>query len=95
MTCDCPDAVSRLAEFLDGELDDAAISEVSEHLSECYPCGTRMDFERHLREVIRIHARTTAPAGLVEKIRERCREQAARTANDDIDPRPESGLLGG
>ncbi|MGH3442586.1 MAG: zf-HC2 domain-containing protein [Nitriliruptorales bacterium] len=95
MSCDCPDAVQRLGEFLDGELDDEAIHEISGHLSECYPCGSRADFERHLREVVRIHVRTTAPAGLVEKVRARCRQEAQRSAAEGIDPRPEGGLLGG
>lgn len=93
MSCDCPDAVSRLSEFLDGELDDSAFREISTHLSDCYPCGTRADFERHLREVIRIHVRTTAPSGLVEKVRARCREEEARAPSGDVDPG--SDRLGG
>lgn len=95
MSCDCPDAVERLGVFLDGELDDEAIREISGHLSDCYPCGSRADFERHLREVIRVHVRTTAPVGLVEKVRARCRQESERFTADGTDRRPEGGLLGG
>lgn len=71
---DCPEALSRLERYLDGELGPSEISEISAHLAECYPCGDRAEFERHLRTVVRKTAMEVAPAGLIEKVRARCRE---------------------
>ncbi|HEX2027756.1 MAG TPA: zf-HC2 domain-containing protein [Nitriliruptorales bacterium] len=70
----CPEALRRLATYLDGELEDEQIREVAVHLEQCYPCGDRLEFERHLREVVRVHAAEVAPAGLLEKVRHRCSE---------------------
>jgi anti-sigma factor (TIGR02949 family) len=76
--CDhsCPEALERLHAYLDGELGDAELHEVSAHLANCYPCGDRAHFERHLREVIRTCAEEVAPAGLIERVRNRCRHTA-------------------
>lgn len=74
----CPRALERLQAFLDGELDDAQIGEVSKHLADCYPCGSRADFERHLREVVRRHcADDVAPQGLLDRVKHRCFDEAA------------------
>lgn len=72
----CPEALERLEFYLDGELERQELAEVSAHLAECYPCGDRADFERHLRAVIRAHATEVAPAGLLEKVRQRCLEES-------------------
>lgn len=69
---DCPEARERLQEYLDGELGEEALTEVADHLQECYPCGDRATFELHVREVVRSHATETAPAGLRERVRGRC-----------------------
>ncbi len=71
----CPEALDRLEVYLDGELSEEELAEVSGHLASCYPCGDRADFERHLREVIRTHVAEAAPAGLLEKVRRRCVEE--------------------
>ncbi|MBW3577508.1 MAG: mycothiol system anti-sigma-R factor [Actinobacteria bacterium] len=76
MRVDCPEALERLERYLDGELDDAQIADISMHLARCFPCGDRAEFERQLREVIRTRAAETAPAGLLERVRGRCRETA-------------------
>ena len=80
MTADCPEALARLQEYLDGELDEAAIEDVSHHLAQCYPCGDRVEFERHLRAVVRTNVATeVAPTGLLEKVRDRCRGETGAT----------------
>jgi anti-sigma factor (TIGR02949 family) len=79
----CPEALARLDTYLDGEMTEAEIADVSAHLARCYPCGDRADFERHLREVVRSCAAEVAPAGLLEKVRRRCREQGARPAEHE------------
>lgn len=69
MPSDCPEALSSLQEYLDGEMEEWQIAEISEHLAACYPCGDRAKFERHLREVIRAHSADIAPEGLLERVR--------------------------
>ncbi len=76
----CPEALERLQEYLDGELDDAQYAEIATHLADCYPCGDRADFEAHLREVVRMYATEVAPAGLLEKVKARCFQTAEGVA---------------
>lgn len=73
----CPEALRSLASYLDGELEDEQIREIAGHLAHCYPCGDRVEFERHLREVVRVHAAEVAPSSLLEKVRRRCTEHTA------------------
>ncbi len=72
MISDCPEARDRLQEYLDGELGDDALTEVADHLQECYPCGDRATFELHVREVVRTHVTESAPKGLIDRVRTRC-----------------------
>jgi anti-sigma factor (TIGR02949 family) len=74
LSSECPEALERLQAYLDGELTDEQIADVSAHLAACYPCEDRAGFERHLREVIRTHASEVAPAGLLDKVRARCQQ---------------------
>lgn len=75
---DCPEALERLQEYLDGEMEEWQIAEISAHLAACYPCGDRAEFERHLRTVVRRHAvNELAPEGLLEKVRNCCRNAAS------------------
>jgi mycothiol system anti-sigma-R factor len=74
---DCPEALARLEGYLDGELDEDELADVSHHLSDCYPCGDRAEFERHLRHVVREHASDeSAPVDLLERVKKRCREES-------------------
>ncbi len=70
--------------FLDGEISDQQIGEVSAHLADCYDCGSRAEFERHLRDIVRRYAcDEVAPEHLIQKVRERCRDtQPAADAAD-------------
>jgi anti-sigma factor (TIGR02949 family) len=45
----CEEALRLLAEFIDGELADAARHEVHEHLETCRACYSRAEFERRLK----------------------------------------------
>lgn len=48
----CEEALRRLAEYLDRELDAPTRAMVDEHLNLCRSCYTRSEFERRLRERI-------------------------------------------
>lgn len=68
---DCQEALTKLERFLDGELPDTNVAEISQHLAACYPCADRADFESQLRAIIRRDCIDTAPSSLLDSIRER------------------------
>lgn len=49
----CPEALERLFEYLDGELPEAAQSDVEAHLERCRRCYPRLQFERAFMETLR------------------------------------------
>jgi anti-sigma factor (TIGR02949 family) len=67
----CSEALASLHLFLDGELERSRVDELAEHLVACAPCGDRVEFERHVRTVIRagLAGDLSVPAGLAERIR--------------------------
>jgi mycothiol system anti-sigma-R factor len=65
----CQEALHDLERYLDGELPDADLSQIREHLAACYPCADRATFEEQLRALIRERCAEKAPAGLTERIR--------------------------
>lgn len=48
----CDEAVARLFEYLDGELDGVSEEEVRLHLEVCKACYPRAQFERHFLEAL-------------------------------------------
>jgi mycothiol system anti-sigma-R factor len=67
---DCDDAVHRLYDFLDGELDDTRRADIRRHLDECLPCLEAFDFEAELRQVIAMRCRDQVPESLRLRIAE-------------------------
>lgn len=51
---DCEHALRQLWSFLDGELSEVEFREIQVHLEECISCGSRVEFQRRLRTVIRM-----------------------------------------
>lgn len=49
---ECTDAVARLYEYLDGELDAETLVVVEAHLRHCAPCLEAFDFESELKRVV-------------------------------------------
>lgn len=64
----CGDAVERLYDYLDGELDEARMALVKRHLDECLPCLGAFDFEAELRQVIARKCRESVPDQLRARI---------------------------
>lgn len=58
----CGDAVDRLYEYLDGELDRAMVVRIEVHLRRCSPCLEAFDFHEELRRVIRSKCAESMPA---------------------------------
>lgn len=48
-TIDCEEALRRLAEYLDQELEELPKAEVEQHLETCRSCYSRAEFERALK----------------------------------------------
>jgi mycothiol system anti-sigma-R factor len=67
----CDEALRDLERYLDGELPDADLGTIRQHLSDCYPCADRAGFEEQLRALVRERCAEKAPATLVDAIRAR------------------------
>jgi mycothiol system anti-sigma-R factor len=66
---DCGTMVSRLYNFLDGELTDERRAKIQTHLDGCPSCYSAFDFEAELRVVVANRAQTEVPPHLVDRIR--------------------------
>ena len=66
--CGCADAVHRLYDFLDGELDEARRASIKRHLDECMPCLQAFDFEAELRVLIARKCQDQVPEALRSRV---------------------------
>ena len=65
----CEEAVKKLHEYLDHELDHASAEQVEKHLEICRTCCDHMEFEKHMKKLIHeCCCQQKAPAFLKEKI---------------------------
>ncbi len=65
---ECSEALDRLEAYLDGELPNADVDELRQHLSACYPCTDRATFEEQLRAIVRRDCSEEAPPRLLGRI---------------------------
>ena len=65
---DCEEALKRLFEYIDDELDGHKHKEMDDHLSKCLSCYSRHEFEQKLRQHLKQATGEQAPDGLHEKI---------------------------
>jgi anti-sigma factor (TIGR02949 family) len=65
---DCEQAVSHLYEYLAGELDDASMESVTEHLERCSPCLEAFDFHAELKKVVAHKCSEQMPSGLKHRL---------------------------
>lgn len=68
-TSDCDDALARLYEYLDREMDEADASGIRVHLDECNGCRSRYDFEQRLKVVVRERLSEEVPESFLVKLR--------------------------
>jgi mycothiol system anti-sigma-R factor len=67
---DCSEVIRRVYLYLDGEIDDAARSDVREHLDECGPCLREYGIEQEVKALVaRCCGNDTAPDDLKERLR--------------------------
>ncbi len=64
----CREAVSRLYDFLDGELTPERRATIQHHLDECHDCIEAFEFEAELRLAISRGCRETVPDALKVRI---------------------------
>ena len=67
---DCTEALSRLFEFLDAEVDELEGDRIRQHLADCEPCLAEYDVEDHLKKLVRRSCLDAAPAELHVRIRQ-------------------------
>ena len=69
---DCNETLRELETFLDGELSQAALDDIREHLGDCPNCLEAFDFHAELKAVIAKKCQNDPlPAGLLARI-EQC-----------------------
>ncbi len=73
----CQRALEQLEAYLDGELPEAAVGDVREHLADCYPCTDRATFEEQLRAIVRRDCLDEAPPQLLDRIRAHLRDDVS------------------
>lgn len=70
----CQGVEHMLQPYLDRALTEAEVATVDVHLKECSYCNDRYVFERNLRATVKTCCcQEHAPAGLVDRLRLRCR----------------------
>ena len=70
MSEQCDEALARMYEYLDGELDQSDVVErIRFHLDDCPPCGDSFDFERRLKEVVKTRLSEEVPAEVMDRLR--------------------------
>ena len=50
---DCGEVLTRVYEYLDGELDTHAVDKIKQHLEECGPCLSEFDLDIALKALVR------------------------------------------
>jgi anti-sigma factor (TIGR02949 family) len=66
---DCEQVIRHLLEYLDRELDDAAMAAMARHLEHCRGCFGRAEFESRLKQSVQAAGREPVPEGLRARIR--------------------------
>lgn len=75
---DCDEAMERLYEYLDNEMDDATAEGIRSHLSDCGGCHDSFDFELRLKSVIREKLAEEVPARFIVQLRYALDQEKAR-----------------
>ena len=72
---DCVEVIRQVYLYLDGEIDDAARTEVREHLDECGPCLRQFGIEQEVKALVaRCCGSDAAPDGLKDRLRAKLAE---------------------
>ncbi len=72
----CDEVLHEIEHFLHGELDAERSAHLAAHLGECGPCLHRAEFQRKLKEIVRMKCHAATPDYLVGRIRVAIRVEA-------------------
>ena len=64
----CEEALERLFDYLDQNLEDGRRHEMEVHLSVCRSCYSRVEFEQRLQRNLRETGEQTAPRSLQDRV---------------------------
>jgi anti-sigma factor (TIGR02949 family) len=74
----CDEAMERLYEYLDEEMDEATAEGIRSHLSGCGGCHDGFDFEKRLKVVVRERLAEEVPQSFINRLRRALDDEAAR-----------------
>ncbi len=77
----CKEAVDKLYQYIDSELDPKTASEIRTHLDDCGPCCDSFEFEARLKGVIREHLSESVPTGLVDRVKQLIHDETANPSS--------------
>jgi len=74
----CEEVLREIEHFVDGELDPARSTHLAEHLGVCGSCLERADFQRRLKEIVRVKCTgaPVTPEHLLDKVRRAIHEDS-------------------
>ena len=67
---DCSEALAKLFEFIDAEIDEVEGDRIRQHLADCEPGQSEYDVSDHLKKLVRRSCSDLAPAELHVRIRQ-------------------------
>jgi len=82
----CDEVLVEIEHYLHGELDPDRSMLLGEHLADCPPCFERAEFQRKLKDIVRVKCHSQTPEHLVAKIRQAIRIEFGRS-----EPEPPGG----
>ncbi len=79
---DCSEALARLFEFIDAEIDEVEGDRIRQHLADCEPCLSEYDVSDHLKKLVRRSCSDAAPAELHVRIQQQLAVLRAQVNRD-------------
>ncbi len=64
----CDEVLNEIEHYLHGELDAERSTHLAEHIAACSPCLDRAEFQRKLKEIVRIKCQSATPEFLLYKV---------------------------
>jgi mycothiol system anti-sigma-R factor len=74
----CDEVLAEIEDYLHGELDPDRTALLAAHLGTCSPCLSRAEFQRKLKDIVRVKCQSQTPEHLVLRIRQTIRREAGQ-----------------
>ena len=79
ISSNCDEAMERLYEYLDRELDNATAEGIRHHLDDCGGCHNSYDFEMRLKAVVKERLQEEVPARFLIRLRRAIDHEASKS----------------